>query len=209
MPLQKPPPEPHAADRQVSAAPLAGTTMACVESEDAPRPAVPPSQAFHGKRAGDLEHVGVPKPWASPSIGKEARQVELGPHSLALLCRIATALEEQISGRELPDSELLDSMRATQSVDTHSGLPEDRLGVLEKVVAEVRDLVKAQRATEKVKTFYSTIEVAERLELSPWTIRNCCNKGRIRAEKGPDGNWRVPHEELVQIERNGLPDQSD
>ena len=48
-------------------------------------------------------------------------------------------------------------------------------------------------------------EAAELAKLSEWTIRNACNKGRIKAQKGPDEKWRISREELVKIQNEGLP----
>jgi hypothetical protein len=59
------------------------------------------------------------------------------------------------------------------------------------------------------KDFYSTEEVAELLGKAPFTIREWCRLGRIRAQKRHSGRgahpaWAVSHEELLRIERDGL-----
>ncbi|MGA2620757.1 MAG: helix-turn-helix domain-containing protein [Thermoguttaceae bacterium] len=53
--------------------------------------------------------------------------------------------------------------------------------------------------------FLPADEVAERLDRSPWTIRQLCNRGQIRAVKGEDGCWRIPAEEVARLEENGVP----
>ena len=52
---------------------------------------------------------------------------------------------------------------------------------------------------------YTVSEAAELTKLSEWTVRNACNKGRIKAEKSPDGQWRIPRDVLVKIQNEGLP----
>ena len=48
-------------------------------------------------------------------------------------------------------------------------------------------------------------EAAELTGFKQWTIRDGCNKGRIKAEKSPDRRWRISHEELLKIQNEGLP----
>jgi excisionase family DNA binding protein len=53
---------------------------------------------------------------------------------------------------------------------------------------------------------YTVAQAAERLGLSEWTVRQACNKGRIHASKARNGReWRIPHDELVRVEAEGLP----
>jgi hypothetical protein len=75
---------------------------------------------------------------------------------------------------------------------------------LEAGVAEIRHLLKAQLG-QAVKQSYSVVEIAELTGYKPWTIRQACNTGRIKGKKGDDGRWRVPHEELVRLQEEGLP----
>ena len=83
--------------------------------------------------------------------------------------------------------------------------PSDQITKLKNQVAEIRDLLKRQINTGVVREFYSVNEVADRAGYERWTIRQACNKGRIKATKGDDGRWRVPHEELVRLQEQGLP----
>lgn len=60
-----------------------------------------------------------------------------------------------------------------------------------------------------VKEWYSTAELAGLIGRKLFTVREWCRKGRVRAEKkecgrGPAGEWRVSHEELVRIRNDGL-----
>jgi hypothetical protein len=60
-----------------------------------------------------------------------------------------------------------------------------------------------------VKEFYTTAEIAQILNRRPYTVREWCRLGRIRAEKahsgrGLDDEWRVSHDELVRFQNEGL-----
>ncbi|MFH1921328.1 MAG: helix-turn-helix domain-containing protein [Planctomycetota bacterium] len=92
--------------------------------------------------------------------------------------------------------------------DGLSALPEsppDRIANLEAEVSEIKQLIKKQMAGQPVKGQYLVSEAAELTGYEQWTIRQACNKGRIKATKGDDGRWRVPHQELVRLQERGLP----
>jgi excisionase family DNA binding protein len=55
------------------------------------------------------------------------------------------------------------------------------------------------------KRFLSVEEAAERLDRSPWTIRQLCLAGQIRAVKGEDKTWRIPSDEVERLEAEGVP----
>ena len=60
-----------------------------------------------------------------------------------------------------------------------------------------------------VKEFYSTKQVAEMLGKKEYTVREWCRLGRVAAKKlpggrGNEGEWRIPHEELVRYQNEGL-----
>ena len=83
----------------------------------------------------------------------------------------------------------------------------DRISNMESQLAEVHALLKKQerllRPTEKKS--YAVPEIAALTGYKEWTIRQACNKGRIKGKKGDDGRWRVPHDELVRLQDEGLP----
>ena len=67
-------------------------------------------------------------------------------------------------------------------------------------------LVAAQKAQ---KDWYTTAEVAERLDKAEFTVREWCRLGRIGAQKRNSGRgkfmaWVVGHAELLRFEREGL-----
>jgi excisionase family DNA binding protein len=81
----------------------------------------------------------------------------------------------------------------------------ERLAGIESRLTELKKLVKAQQVTQAEKALYTVAEAAEQTGYSKFTLRQACNKGRIRAEKGPDGQWRIPRDEITKIENEGLP----
>jgi hypothetical protein len=56
------------------------------------------------------------------------------------------------------------------------------------------------------KEWYSTSEVAEMMDVTPYTVRErWCNKGRIKCEKDPENSreWRIPGHEFERLRRGG------
>jgi excisionase family DNA binding protein len=84
-------------------------------------------------------------------------------------------------------------------------LAAERLAAVESSLARIEKGLKASQAASPDKQLYTVSEVAELTKLSEWTIRNACSKGRIKAEKSVDGQWRIPRGELVKIQNEGLP----
>jgi hypothetical protein len=72
---------------------------------------------------------------------------------------------------------------------------------------EQLDRMEKAQALSVVKEGYTVAEVAERVDRDEWTVRQWCNKGKVRARKvsgrGQDGEWRIPHEEVRRIEAEG------
>jgi excisionase family DNA binding protein len=70
------------------------------------------------------------------------------------------------------------------------------------------DRIEKSLALSVEKETYTTEEVAERLGFGVWTVRQWCNKGRVQSAKkihgrGRQGEWRIPHEELVRLQNEG------
>jgi excisionase family DNA binding protein len=60
-----------------------------------------------------------------------------------------------------------------------------------------------------VKEAYTTKEVADMLGKQEYTVREWCRLGRIAAIKlqggrGNEGEWRIPHQELIRYQKEGL-----
>ena len=53
--------------------------------------------------------------------------------------------------------------------------------------------------------WYNLQDAGERLGRAAWTLRQLCSRGKIRAEKGEDGQWRISADELSRLEQEGVP----
>ena len=83
----------------------------------------------------------------------------------------------------------------------------EKIASMEAQLAKVHDLLQKQVKQARVseKQSYAVTEVAKLTGYKAWTIRQACNRGRIKGKKGDDGRWRVPHDELIRIQAEGLP----
>jgi hypothetical protein len=84
-----------------------------------------------------------------------------------------------------------------------------RLQELNEHVLRIEDALTTLTKERMKKDFYSTEEVGELLGKAPFTIREWCRLGRIKAQKRHSGrgahpSWVITHEELLRIEREGL-----
>ena len=76
---------------------------------------------------------------------------------------------------------------------------------LERIEAALTMLIEQRQVQE----WYDTKTAAEILGRSPYTVREWCRQGRIRAEKRPCGrghskDWMISHAELTRIKSEGL-----
>jgi excisionase family DNA binding protein len=92
-----------------------------------------------------------------------------------------------------------------QAGASQADLSRERLAAMESALARIEKGLKASQAASPDKHAYTVSEAAELTKLSEWTIRNACSKGRIKAKKSPDGQWRIPRDALVNIQNEGLP----
>lgn len=81
-----------------------------------------------------------------------------------------------------------------------------RLDRLDERIARLCDLLACQRT---IRDYYSPEEAAEVLGKAPFTVREWCRLGRIRAIKKASGRgmhagWAVPHDEILRYQREGL-----
>ena len=79
---------------------------------------------------------------------------------------------------------------------------EDRLSRIEIMLIEL-----VERQT--VKEFYTIEEFARLVGREPFTCREYCRLGRVRAQKkasgrGKHASWVISHEELLRFQREGL-----
>ena len=76
---------------------------------------------------------------------------------------------------------------------------------LSRIEAMLKQLVERQA----VKDFYTPEEFARIVGREPFTCREYCRLGRIRALKkasgrGKHASWVIPHDELLRFQREGL-----
>jgi len=137
-------------------------------------------------------------------------QVPQQPAMLDYLKRIAVALENTIPLHSVPAQR-----HHTSGTAIVPGVSSDDRATIKSLkadmteikteLAQIKELLTAEHG-EVVKEAYTVEEVSEKTKYKPFTLRQACNKGRIRgAYKGRDHAWRVPHASLLDIITNGLP----
>lgn len=77
---------------------------------------------------------------------------------------------------------------------------------IENQLSELRLLLERSHRLMLVKEWYTVDEAAEKTGYTAWTIRQACNKGRIKGAKKNtrSSKWRIPHESVKQVENEGL-----
>jgi len=79
--------------------------------------------------------------------------------------------------------------------------PDDELIEIRERLIRIEDVLRAIAVPAPKRHFYSTSEVAERLQLSKWYVRRLCALGEIKAEKHPEnGRFMIPDKELARIQ---------
>jgi excisionase family DNA binding protein len=79
--------------------------------------------------------------------------------------------------------------------------PDDELVEIRERLIRIEDVLRAIALPPPKRHFYSTSEVAERLQLSKWYVRRLCALGEIKAKKHPEnGRFLIPEKELARIE---------
>jgi hypothetical protein len=86
---------------------------------------------------------------------------------------------------------------------------ETMLSAIDLKIDEIRQLVLEQRDSSLQKDWYSVTEVARLTGYKPYTIRQCCNTGRIgddwKAKDLRTGKWRISVDAVRSIQNHGLP----
>ena len=87
--------------------------------------------------------------------------------------------------------------------------PNDRLSELLDRLERVLPVLETLAEQGQVQEWYSTADVAKVLGRDPYTVRQWCRFGRVRAEKrrcgrGKSQEWIISHEELGRIRSEGL-----
>jgi hypothetical protein len=140
-------------------------------------------------------------------------QLQVPQHALLdYLSRIAVALESTIPLNLAP----VQKPRVSGTAIVPGLSSEDRTTLkdlkgdftqVKTELAQIKEILSAERG-EVVKEAYTVEEVAGKTKYKPFTIRQACNKRRIKeAYKGRDHAWRIPHASLLDILSNGLPSE--
>jgi hypothetical protein len=135
----------------------------------------------------------------SPTVQPLDIAAILGQSILPFLKSCVTLLEGRPSSCPTPAATpVADSVVAANQIRSE-------LAAIRAEVAEIKTLLTVERG-EVVKEAYTVAEVAGKTKLTPWTIRQACNKQRVKgAYKGRDRGWRISHTALVEIIKDGLP----
>ena len=93
--------------------------------------------------------------------------------------------EKNLSGEERPDSDLIARLE------------------------RIEGLLRENMNRAVVKSHYSVEEFGKVVGRMPFTVRQWCNEGRIRAEKsmtqsGSSSRWVISHQEYERYNREGL-----
>lgn len=125
-----------------------------------------------------------------------ARDIGLEGGSVAL--SVATALPYRGSHMPRPDQRAEDNDRLLRAINDK--------------IEEVRHVVLEQRDSSLRKDWYSVGEVARLTGYRPYTIRQCCNTGRIgddwKVKDLRTGKWRISRDAVLWIQNHGLPPAS-
>jgi hypothetical protein len=105
-----------------------------------------------------------------------------------------------------PSVSPVDTLAVAEVLRSEIARLEERLSTMESLLREVHERMVVGSV---VKEYYTTQEVARRLNKRPYTVREWCRLGRVHGEKshsgrGLDDEWRISHAELVRIENEGL-----
>jgi len=97
---------------------------------------------------------------------------------------------------------------AKPSTPTGAAAPADLAAVLSRLderLAAIEGRLEAIRLGRLDKDWYSTEEVAALMDRAPWTVREWCRLGRVRAEKRPGTDrWVISRTELERLLNGGL-----
>lgn len=80
---------------------------------------------------------------------------------------------------------------------------------IEERLSRIESMLKQLVERQAVKEFYTPEEFAKIVGREPFTCREYCRLGRIRALKkasgrGKHASWVIPHDELLRFQREGL-----
>jgi hypothetical protein len=83
--------------------------------------------------------------------------------------------------------------------------PNEQLDKIKAALSRLEQRLEKPAPPPPEKSHYTVREAAEATGYGEWTLRQACNKGRVQADKGPDGKWRISRAQITRIVNEGLP----
>ena len=115
--------------------------------------------------------------------------------------------QDSNNGFDEMDRRLLTEIRRILNEEGKAG--GSTLGGIYESLREIRQLLVEQQASQLAKEWYAVDEVAKLTGYKPYTIRQCCNTGRISEEwtnkHHRTGEWRIHRDAVDSIQNHGLP----
>jgi hypothetical protein len=98
--------------------------------------------------------------------------------------------------------------QSTQGADSKGIVMDQSPNILDRL-QRIEELLHQLVERETAKEWYTTEEIAKKLDRAEFTVREWCRLGRIDAEKRQSGRgkyqaWVVSHDELERYQRDGL-----
>jgi hypothetical protein len=90
------------------------------------------------------------------------------------------------------------------STESNTTVGPDILDEIRQIREQNCEILRLMRAARD-RRWYNLQDAGERLGRAAWTLRQLCSHGRIRADKGEDGQWRIAADELARLEQEGVP----
>jgi hypothetical protein len=88
--------------------------------------------------------------------------------------------------------------------ESNAAVAPDVLEEIRQIKEQNLEILRLMRVARD-RRWYNLQDAGERLSRAAWTLRQLCSHGKIRAEKGEDGQWRISAEELARLEQEGVP----
>ena len=88
--------------------------------------------------------------------------------------------------------------------ESNAAVAPDILDEIRQIREQNSEILRLMRVARD-RRWYNLQVAGERLGRAAWTLRQLCSHGKIRADKGEDGQWRIPADELARLEQEGVP----
>ena len=88
--------------------------------------------------------------------------------------------------------------------ESNTAVAPDILEEIRQIKEQNSEILRLMRVARD-RRWYNLQDAGERLGRAAWTLRQLCSHGKIRADKGEDGQWRIAADELARLEHEGVP----